>query len=278
MASAVDAILAAGKAALPAIAASPDELGRLIATRLEGEDNPSALAADELYLAAACALADRAALAAFEQRYFGVIPAALSRLSLSRDEISEVAQQLRIRLFVAEGGDTPRVVAYAGQGQLGGLVRVAAVRAGLNLLRDRGRLGAATGGAGDDGGDELEDIPISSDNPELARLKAQHRAAFKAAFEQAINSLEPRERSLLGLALVKGLGIDRIGAIYGVHRATAARWVTSARANLTRALHKILAVQLGVEKSGVEDLLPLVESQLELSLERLLRSRVTSSE
>src|SRR5690606_4547847 len=136
--------------------------------------------------------------------------------------------------------DTPRVLAYAGQGQLGGLVRVAAVRAGLNLLRDRGRL--ATGAAGsDDGGDELEDIPISADNPELARLKAQHRTAFKAAFEQAIASLEPRERSLLGLAIVKGLGIDRIGAIYGVHRATAARWVTAARANLTRAIHKILA-------------------------------------
>jgi len=277
MTAAVDTILAAGKAALPAIHAPAGELARLIATRLEGEDNPSALAPDELYLAAACALGDRAALAAFEQRYFGVIPAALSRLSLSRDEISEVTQQLRIRLFVAEGGDTPRVVSYAGQGQLGGLVRVAAVRAGLNLLRDRGRLGAATGGAPGSDGDDLEDVPISSDNPELARLKAQHRTAFKAAFEQAINSLEPRERSLLGLAIVKGLGIDRIGAIYGVHRATAARWVTSARANLTRALHKILATQLGVEKSGVDDLLPLVESQLELSLERLLRSRVESS-
>lgn len=271
---AVESILRAGKAALPAIAAPADALARLIATRLEGDDNPDALAADELYLAAACALGDRAALAAFEQRYFGVIPAALSRLSLSRDEIAEVTQQLRIRLFVAEGGDTPRVVAYAGQGQLGGLVRVAAVRAGLNLLRDRGRLGGASGGPDD--GDDLEDVPISSDNPELARLKAQHRTAFKAAFEQAISSLEPRERSLLGLAIVKGLGIDRIGAIYGVHRATAARWVTAARANLTRALHKILAVQLGVEKSGVDDLLPLVESQLELSLERLLRSRVES--
>jgi len=265
-------IVSEGRAALPAIAAAPAELARLIRGRLEGEDKPDALAADELYLAAACALGDRTALTTFEQRYFGVIPAALSRLSLNRDEIGEVEQQLRIRLFVAEANDTPRVIAYAGQGQLGGLVRVAAVRAGLNLLRDRGRLASAPSGS--TSGDDLEDVPISSDNPELARLKAQHRTAFKAAFEQAISSLEPRERSLLGLAIVKGLGIDRIGAIYGVHRATAARWVTSARANLTRAIHKILAAELGVSQAGVDDLLPLVESQLELSLERLLRSRV----
>jgi len=270
MVGAVDRILDAGRAAFPAIAAPAADLTRLITARLVGEDTPEALAADELYLAAACALGDRAALADFEQRYFGVIPAALSRLSLSRDEIDEVTQQLRIRLFIAEPGESPRVLAYAGQGQLGGLVRVASVRAGLNLLRDRGRL--ASGGGGDD--DDLEDIPISADNPELSRLKAQHRTAFKAAFEQAIGSLEPREKSLLGLAIVKGLGIDRIGAIYGVHRATAARWVTSARANLTKSLHKILATQLGVAPSGVDDLLPLVESQLELSLERLLKSRV----
>lgn len=267
----IERIVSEGQAALPGVAAPAAELARLIAARLENEDHPEALAPDELYLAAACALGDRAALAAFEQRYFGVIPAALSRLSLGRDEIAEVEQQLRIRLFVAEDSDTPRVVAYAGQGQLGGLVRVAAVRAGLNLLRDRGRLASSPVG---NSGDDLEDVPISGDNPELARLKAQHRTAFKAAFEQAIASLEPRERSLLGLAIVKGLGIDRIGAIYGVHRATAARWVTSARANLTRAIHKLLATQLGVAQSSVDDLLPLVESQLELSLERLLRSRV----
>lgn len=118
----------------------------LIVARLEGEEQPQALVADEVFLAAACALGDRTALGIFERTYFGVIPAALSRLSLNRDEISEVEQQLRIRLFVAEGAETPRVVAYAGQGQLGGLVRVAAVRAGLSLLRERGRLASGAGG------------------------------------------------------------------------------------------------------------------------------------
>jgi RNA polymerase sigma-70 factor (ECF subfamily) len=263
----VDAILDQGRAAHPDIAAS-ERLASVVRQRLEATDEREALDADELYLAAACALGDAAAISAFERRYFGVIPAALSRLALGRDEIAEVEQILRVRLFVVDPdeGTLPRVVSYAGHGKLGGLVRVAAVRAGLNLLRDRGRLDPSTD-------DDLEDVPIASDNPELARLKAQHRAAFKAAFEEAISSLEPRERSLLELSAIKRLGIDKIAAIYNVHRATAARWVTTARDNLSRAVHRVLGQRLGLRASELDHLLPLVESQLELSLDRLLRSR-----
>lgn len=266
----VDGILEQGRALHPGITAAPDALARLVRERLDGEEHAGQLVADEIYLAAACALGDNAAITTFERRYFGVIPAALSRLSLGRDEIAEIEQILRVRLFVGEAGELPRVVAYAGQGQLGGLLRVAAIRAGLNLLRDRGRLAH-------DSADDLEEVPVAADDPELARLKAQHRTAFKAAFEEAVGTLPPRERSLLDLSLVKGLGIDKIGAIYGVHRATAARWIASARGNLARAVHRILGARLGARDVDLDNLLPLVESQLELSLERLLRSRAEAT-
>lgn len=264
MTTTVDAIVAAGRAAHPGFTASAGAIAQLVRRRLEDDDHPHDVVGEEIYLACACALGDNAAIAAFERRYFGVIPAALSRLSLGRDEIAEVAQILRVRLFVADPkrDQPPRVVTYAGRGQLGGLLRVAAIRAGLNLLRDQGRIAV--------GADGLEDIPTASDDPELARLKQNHRTAFKAAFEQAIAALAPRELALLDLAVVKRVGIDKIGAIYGVHRATAARWVASARDELTRSLHRILGVRLAVHEAEFEQLLPLVESQLELSLERLL--------
>lgn len=255
-------ILRAGQAAFPELAVPADAVAPLIEQRLDGEPTPDALAADELFLAAACALGKVDAIAAFERRYFSVIPAALSRLALGRDEIAEIEQQLRIRLFVPDADGIARVVTYAGRGQLGGLVRVAALRAGLNLLRARKAI---------EPGDDLEDFPIA-DDPALARLKAQHRSAFKAAFEDAIAALEPRERSLLDLALVKNLGIDKIGAIYGIHRATAARWIAQARDSLATAVQHALAARLQVGKAELADLVPLVESQLELSLERLLRA------
>ncbi len=261
--SALERIVSAGRAAYPEIKIAAERVLPLIRARVDGDD-PALLASDEVFLACACASADGDAIAAFERRYFGVIAPALSRMSLSRDEIRDIEQVLRVRLFVADAGAVPRVVAYAGQGQLGALVRVAAVRAALNLLRESGRL--------ERDADGLEELPVSSDDPELARLKAQHREVFKAAFETAVASLEPRDRSLLHLAIVKGVGIDRVGTIYGVHRATAARWIAQARGNLTRAVQKVLVERLGIAKSELDDLLPLVESQLELSLERLLRS------
>ncbi len=267
----VNAILAAGRASYPHVTASPDALARLVHQRLDANDHAESLVHDEIFLACACALGDSAAIAAFERQYFSAISVALSRLSLGRDEIAEIEQILRVRLFVSdpegEVGALPRIVVYAGRGQLGGLLRVAAVRAGLNLLRDRGRLESHAG-------DGLEEIPIATDDPELANLKAQHRIAFKAAFEEAISSLAPRERTLLDLSVVKQLGIDKISAIYSVHRATAARWIASARDELTRAVYRSLEKRLGVRaRDELDDLLPLVESQLELSLERLLRSR-----
>jgi RNA polymerase sigma-70 factor (ECF subfamily) len=261
-------IIERGRTHNPQITVATDALVPLVRHRLEGEERPDQLDADELFLACACALGDAAAIAAFERRYFPVVTAALSRLSLGRDEISEVEQILRMRLFVAhpDHGPVPRIVGYAGNGRLGGLLRVAAVRAGLNLLRDRGRLDP-------DGGDDLEDVPIARDNPELAKLKEQQRHAFKAAFEAAVATLSPRERSILDLTIIKRMSIDKLGALYGVHRATAARWATAARDNLTREVHKLLAERLGVRAADLDNLLPLVESQIELSLERMLRSR-----
>jgi RNA polymerase sigma-70 factor (ECF subfamily) len=262
-ASEVERILRAGRAAAPAIAAGDAMVASRIARRLEGEEDAAGLDAVEVFLACACAAGDAAAMAELERRFFAAVPAALARLGLGRDEVAEVQQVLRVKLFVADGG-APRIEAYAGHGQLGGLVRVAAIRAGLDLLRQRGRI--------DQDADGFDDLPVAADDPELARLKAQHRAAFKAAFEDAVRGLAARERSLLGLAIVKGLGIDKVAAIYGVHRATAARWITQARANLTHAVQERLGARLGVDPAEAAGLLPLVESQLELSLERLLRT------
>src|SRR5258706_13325927 len=118
MSADVTRILDAGRAAHPEVTARPAQLAALIAQRLEGEEHPDKLAADEIYLACACALADGVAIATFERRYFGAIPPALSRLSLGRDAITEIKQVLRVRLFVAEPAQVARVVTYAGQGQL----------------------------------------------------------------------------------------------------------------------------------------------------------------
>jgi RNA polymerase sigma-70 factor (ECF subfamily) len=70
--------------------------------------------------------------------------------------------------------------------------------------------------------------------------------------------------------LLDGWSIDQIGERYGVHRATAARWVGAAREKLGEDLRKRLAERLAIPASQVSSIVALVTSAIEVSLDRLL--------
>jgi RNA polymerase sigma-70 factor (ECF subfamily) len=101
-------------------------------------------------------------------------------------------------------------------------------------------------------------------------MKAQHGEQLKEELERAIGTLEPRERALLRLSLVERLGIDAIAAAYGAHRATIARWLVTAREKLTTSVRERLSERWQVEDGELGELRALIESHVELSLERML--------
>ena len=86
----------------------------------------------------------------------------------------------------------------------------------------------------------------------------------------AIALLAPRDRLLLKYHYIDSLSIDRIGAIYDIHRATAARWVAAAREALAVQAQGLLSARLGVTASQLRSIARMVESQLDLSIQRLL--------
>jgi RNA polymerase sigma-70 factor, ECF subfamily len=217
--------------------------------------------AAELALAHAAAAGDDAAIREFEARYVAPLRPALRAMAIADDDIAEIEQSLRVKLLVAVAGEPARVIGYAGQGTLGGLVRVAAVREALTLLKRRR---ATTSD------DDLAALASPGDDPELLALKARHREAFKAAFEEAVRRLEPRQRSMLRLSLLEQRSIDKIGAAYGVHRATAARWIEGAKEALRIATRKVLAERLDLGDAELEGAIALIESRIELSMDRLL--------
>ena len=222
-------------------------------------DEPPAAA---LWLALACARGDAKALRELEARTFPGARAALGRMGLSADEQAEVLQILRERLLVAEPGAPPRILAAAAHGDLPGIIRIAAVRAALNLRRRDHRI---------EPGDALLLRELSpGDDPELASLKEEHRAAFKAALEAALAALTARERNVLRMHVVHALSIDAIGRAYQVHRATAARWLTGIREKLDRETRRLLREQRGLTDPEFDSLVRLVESRIEVSFRRVL--------
>jgi RNA polymerase sigma-70 factor (ECF subfamily) len=258
-------------AAWPGIAVAAADFAELVAEKLAGSaatrDAVAALPGADLYLACACAAADPRALAAFDALYLAGAPAALARMHLGASEVDEVLQIVREKLLVAAGpGRPPRIRELAGRGSLDGLVRVVAIRTALNLRRARRRRSEHPDGS-------LVDVLMGETDPAAGISMAEARAELKRAFEQALARLDARQRNLLRLHLCHRLGIDDIGRLHQVHRATAARWLERIREQLRRDTRAVLSAVHGGRDSAIEDLLHLADSQLHISFERLLATR-----
>lgn len=221
----------------------------------------------DLYLACACAHGVPAALTAFESRFLREVDVAVARMKLPAATVDEVRQQLRQKMLVSTPEAPARLAAYPGTGPLVGWVRAAALWIALDLQR-RG------GGEAHADDSSLSLLVEPGDDPELAYLKSTYRAEFNEAFAQALTALEPRQRNVLRLKYLDGLSIDQLGALYGVHRATAARWAVAAQEALLTETRRRLTERLRLTHSQLDSVLRLISSQLDVNLNRLLRSRL----
>ena len=228
-------------------------------------------ALSELYLAAALRDHHAAAAVHFDARYLEPLGARLSRMGLSAAELDEVKQRTREKLLVGVEGSPLKIEEYAGRGRLAGLVQVVATREALSAFRKTKRERPL-----DDG--ELADPVAERWDPGMEMLKGRTREAFREAFEHAVRALEPRERNLLRLHLVGGVTLEQLAKFYSVHRATVVRWLAAARASVLDRTKSELGEKLGFGGSELESVMNDVQSRLDLSVERLLQSRVSLDE
>ena len=268
LAAVLDLSVREAQAAWPAVNLSAEIFIRHLASRIPERDEPPEVALEklhmaDLYLACACARGDTRAMEAFDARYFVDLGIALQQMRLAGDLLDEVKQQIRVQLFVTAGDEIPDIALYAGRGELRLWVRSIGVRAALKILRQGKHLRP-------DGQEALLTLSGSDDDLELAHLKEMSSAEFKAAFVEAVATLTTRQRNLLRHHLVDTLSIDEVGRIYRVHRATAARWIASARDELMTRTLRFLRARLDLGPSELESLVRLVRSQLDLSLYRVL--------
>jgi RNA polymerase sigma-70 factor, ECF subfamily len=220
----------------------------------------------DLYLACACARGVSAAIAKFELMFGGEIGRTARRFERRGLAADDLQQLLRNKLFTAQPGEAPRIASYTGQGFLQNWVRVTTTRAFIDATRPQGDTPEIPIA------DELVAmLPESGADPELELLKRQHLAHFKAAFAEAVGTLEASDRVVLRQHLVERLSIDQIGALYHLHRATAARRVVKAREALLAATRTALAARLGMTEEQLESVLQLIASRMDASVERLLR-------
>ena len=253
--------------ALPELNIADVVVARTLARHV-GDADPTALedaGLVEVVLAQACADGDPKALALFEARYMDVVAPALVHMKLDPAVVADVAQHVRDKLLVAPAEGHARVVQYAGQGRLRGLVKVTAVRTAISVLRK-------TKGGPVAGTEDLQRLADPVDDPELHFLKAHYRDAFRRAFAQAVGQLASRDRNILRMHLLGGMTLEQVATVYGINRSTVVRSLQKIRKTLYTATRDALREEVAVPRSEFESVLALIQSRFDVSLGRLLET------
>ena len=257
---------AAALAAYPDLAVDAATFAAELARRLGPAASPEQLArirADHVHLAIACIAGLPLAIRRFEDDFLGEIDATARRLRARPEQADEVRGHLRRILFVGEPGRPAALSEFSGRGDLRSYLRVMATRELVRVInRGRREVGVPD--------DAFLDLLSPASDPELGYLRERYRADVDAAMRAALAALSEQSRALLRYSVVDGWSIDRIGALYGVHRATAARRVAAAREELGAAIRAELAARLAISVDEVDSIVRLVQSRIDVSLERLL--------
>jgi RNA polymerase sigma-70 factor (ECF subfamily) len=265
----LDAMIATARTEWPDAVVDEARFLTLLAERLPPElalsDGVEAIRGSDLWIACGCAAGDSRSLAAFDRAFGAEVTGAVRRIGNAQVSADDVAQQVREKLFVgtSEGG-RPKILDYKGTGSLRAWLRVTAARVGLNL---------ATRGPKEKPTDDewFTRVVADDEHPEIAHLKAKYRAEFRSALEAAVGALEPKERNVLAYSFGQRLSIDQIGGIYGVHRATAARWVQAAQERLVEETRAAMMRRLGANEADIDSIVHLIASRFDASLGGILR-------
>jgi RNA polymerase sigma-70 factor (ECF subfamily) len=215
--------------------------------------------AGDLYLCCACALGDRDATRLLDTQILPRAAKAIARIESDASFVDEALQILRHKLFV---GPDAKISVYSGRGSLTAWLRVTATRVALDGLRAMGAQRAHQV--------DLQDrMAQPSVNPLNDLVKSRYAEAFQEALRSAIRELSVRDRNLLRLRLVGHCGIDQLGQMYRVHRATAARWLKAAHTRVFDSVREQLRARFQLSDDEFDQMALDMQSRLELSLSGL---------
>ena len=263
------AALEQARKAYPSLAVPNEQFTAYLAQRMPAGAGVaewlSSVQLGDLYLSCACALGDAKAMAQFDEKLLPQVAPAIAGIDSSPSFMAEVQQQIRRKLFLADGAAPPKIADYAGFGPLLHWLRVVAVRTALNYRRGEHRKDVPV----ED--DVLFELPGQARDLELDYLKTRYRRDFSAAFRHAISQLSSQERNVLRLRFVDGLSLSQVGAAYQADKSTVSRWIAKSRATVVELTREELTRRLRLDPKELESLMQLVHSQLDVSINSLLR-------
>jgi RNA polymerase sigma-70 factor len=265
----IDACYREGHAAFPLVAWSADGFAAACHARWSGQR------AEELadlwcagngraeeYLVAACLSSRPGAAQALEREYISKLAARVRNVCRSPDLADDALQALREKLLLPP---EPRLARYENRGHLAAWLTIVAIRTALDVSR-RTQQGTLRLTALD------EDLVTHALSPESQFSTRQLDTALRRALRDAVRRLPDKQRFALKMQVVAGWSIDQIGRSLSTHRATAARWLVSARQQVEHDVRQTLVDGLGLSASEVDHALGAMQSRLDVRISQLFQS------
>jgi RNA polymerase sigma-70 factor (ECF subfamily) len=175
--------------------------------------------ATDLYLCCACTLGDTVAHGLLKTEAEELVRGAIARISKESEFVLETLQEFWKKVLL---GEEAKVQDYQGRGPLMAWLRIVATRVAI----DRNRVVRTLAERETDLRDCMAEQAFG---PESTLMKERYYDPFRTALQQTLTGLSPKDRNLLRMHIVGHCSIDQIGRAYGVHRATAARWLERAK-------------------------------------------------
>lgn len=261
--TALASVIAATRQTYPDIGADAGEFAAYLGQRIPSDVDAKAALQDraigDLYLAFGALAGDPAASRLVEER-FAALVGVLVQQNIVEDLARDTVQRLRLQMLA---GERPGLRTYGGIGSLKAWLRISAMREAIRLQRKA---------RGHDADELTEAFADAAADPALQYQRQLYQAEFRTAFEEAVSRLSVRDRNLLRQSILLGATIDDIGSVYQVHRATAARWIAAARERLVEATRQRMIELLKIAPEEYDSILTLIDSQLDVSVERVLAS------
>jgi RNA polymerase sigma-70 factor (ECF subfamily) len=248
-------LVAAARAAWPGVDLAEDEFASYLGERVT--DVHTACVTD-LWLACALARGDAAAVRAFEEHCMADLDAAIAHLDGGSALVADVRVAVRERVLATTAGGKAKIADYRGRGDLRGWLRVVAVREALQIVRARRRE------------TPLDKAAVLAEALEVPDVTGEDRRIYREAFEAALATLTPRELNLLRQQYVYGATVDELAALYGVHRATAARWAARVREQVLRRTRRHVGEALRLAGDELDSVMDRIANHLDYSLRHTL--------
>lgn len=216
---------------------------------------------EDLFLALACSKGDHIAWEYFADTYLPVVRRCAEQACRHLAQSEDLAQELLTRMLE----DRRRFAGYNGRGSLAGWLRVAVSHAAIDHFRRNRRQVSL---------DEIEEAGntavLASDGAGARepgeRLDARWGPVLLAVLAEEIRRLLPRDRLLLSLYYAQSVPLKTIGRQFGVHEATASRWLDRLRQGLRKRIEREMKRRHGIRGAELESLWRWASEETDFSL------------